>query len=421
MKAINKNIFREISRSKGRFMSIFLICAIGVGFFSGIKATGNDMKLSADKLYDKQALFDLRVLSNFGLTDDDAVAILEIDGVSQVYTSKYTDLAVHYEDKEYLTRVYSWNNNEVNKILLYEGREPQAENECLISANKLHDGFKLGDTVSLADLSCADEFPLAYTEYTIVGIFDSPMYISMTQKGSTTIGDGALDAFMYILQSNFNQEVYTEIYIRSDELTAMQCYSDEYEQLRSEITDSLETLGYTRSDIRYDEVLGEALEQISDGEKELSQAKTDGEQKLSDAKEEIEKAEHQIAEAETELAKAKTEIDDGAVQLTEAEEQLAQAAQEIEDGEKQLADAKQQLDESKAQLEAGQAELDKNKAELETSRSQLEAARLQTENGYAEYQAGYEQYQQAMQAFAAGEEQLKQAALLYGEDNSTKG
>lgn len=417
MKAINKNIFREISHSKGRFMSIFLICAIGVGFFSGIKATGNDMKLSADKLYDKQALFDLRVLSNFGLTDDDAAAILEIDGVSQVYTSKYTDLAVHYEDKEYLTRVYSWNNNEVNKILLYEGREPQAENECLISANKLHDGFKLGDTVSLADLSGADEFPLAYTEYTIVGIFDSPMYISMTQKGSTTIGDGALDAFMYIPQSNFNQEVYTEIYIRSDELTAMQSYSDEYEQLRGEITDSLEALGYTRSDIRYEEVLGEALEQISDGEKELAQAKADGERELSDAKEEIEKAEQQITEAETELANAKTEIDDGAVQLAEAEEQLAQAAQEITDGESQLSAAKQQLDESKAQLEAGQAELDKNKAEIEKSRSQLEAARLQIENGYAEYQAGYEQYQQAMDALTAGEEQLKQAALLYGEDN----
>lgn len=398
-------------------MSIFLICAIGVGFFSGIKATGNDMKISADKLYDKQALFDLRVLSNFGLTDDDAAAILEIDGVSQVYTSKYTDLAVHYEDKEYLTRVYSWNNNEVNKILLYEGREPQAENECLISANKLHDGFKLGDTVSLADLSGADEFPLVYDEYTIVGIFDSPMYISMTQKGSTTIGDGALDAFLYIPESNFNQEVYTEIYISSDELTEMQSYSDEYKQLRSDITDKLEQLGYSRSEIRYDEVMGEVLEEISDGEKELAKAKSDGERELSDVKKEIEASEQQIAEAEKEFADAKTELDDGAVQLAEAEEQLAQAAQEIADGEAQLSAAKQQLDESKAQLEAGQKQLDKNKAELESSRQQLEAARLKIENGYAEYNAGYEQYQQAIDALAAGEEQLKQAALIYGEDN----
>lgn len=398
-------------------MSIFLICAIGVGFFSGIKATGNDMKISADKLYDKQALFDLRVLSNFGLTDDDAAAILEIDGVSQVYTSKYTDLAVHYEDKEYLTRVYSWNNNEVNKILLYEGREPQAENECLISANKLHDGFKLGDTVSLADLSGADEFPLAYDEYTIVGIFDSPMYISMTQKGSTTIGDGALDAFLYIPESNFNQEIYTEIYISSDELTEMQSYSDEYKQLRSDITDKLEQLGYSRSEIRYDEVMGEVLEEISDGEKELAKAKSDGERELSDVKKEIEASEQQIAEAEKEFADAKTELDDGAVQLAEAEEQLAQAAQEIADGEAQLSAAKQQLDKSKAQLEAGQKQLDKNKAELESSRQQLEAARLEIENGYAEYNAGYEQYQQAIDALAAGEEQLKQAILLYEEDN----
>lgn len=389
MKAINKNIFREILRSKGRFMSILLICTIGVGFFSGIKATGNDMKISADNLYDRQQLFDLRVLSTFGLTDDDAAAIQEIDGVSEVYTSKYSDLAVHYKDKEYLTRVFSWNNDEVNKILLHEGRLPEKENECLISGNRLQDGFKLGDSVSLVDLTDADEFPLAHEQYTIVGTFDTPMYISMTQKGSTTIGDGALDAFMYISESNFAQEVYSEIYVRSDELSDMHCYSDEYEQLRDDITERLEALGLSRSDIRYDEVLGEALEKLADGEKELNDAKAEGEQELADAWAEILDAEKQIEDGEQELADAKAELDDGALQLADAEKELAEAAQKIADGEKELADAKQQLDAAKAQLDSG----------------------------LAEYKAGYAQYQQGMAALTAGEEQLKQAILIYGEDN----
>ncbi len=417
MKAINKNIFREITHSKGRFMSILLICMIGVGFFSGIKATGNDMKISADNFYDEHGLFDLRVLSTFGLTDDDAAAIKEIDGVSEVYTSKYSDLAVHYNDKEYLTRVYSWNDDKVNKILLYEGRLPEAENECLISGNRLQDGFKIGDTVSLVDLTDADEFPLAYEEYTIVGTFDTPMFISMTQKGSTTIGDGALDAFMYISESNFSQEVYSEVYIKSDELTSMQSYSDEYEQLRDEITEKLEELGYSRSNIRYDEVLGEALEKLADGEKELADAKAEGEQELADAKAEIEDAEQQIKDGEKELADAKAEIDDGAVQLADAEKVLADAAKEIEDGEKELADAKQILDDSKVQLDESQAEIDLNKAELADAREQLEAGRAELEKGLAEYEAGYAQYEQGMAAFLAGEEQLKQAALVYGEDN----
>lgn len=417
MKAINKNIVREIAHSKGRFMSILLICTIGVGFFSGIKATGNDMKISADKFYDKQELFDLRVLSTFGLTDDDAAAILEIDGVSDVYTSKYSDLAVHYNDKEYLTRVFSWNNDEVNKILLYEGRLPEAENECLISGNRLQDSFVIGDTIELVDLTDSDEFPLAYEKYTIVGTFDTPMYISMTQKGSTTIGDGALDAFMYIPESNFTQEVYTEIYIKSDELTAMQSYSDEYEQFRDELTEKLEELGLSRSDIRYDEVLGEALVKLADGEKELAEAKADGEQELADAKAEIEDAEQQIKDGEKELADAKAELDDGAVQLADAEKELAEAAQEIADGEKEIDDAKKLLDDSKAQLDEGQAEIDLKKAELADGRAQLEAGRAEVEQGLAEYESGYSQYEQGLAAFLAGEEQLKQAILLYGKDN----
>lgn len=417
MKAINKNIFREIAHSKGRFMSILLICTIGVGFFSGIKATGNDMKISADKFYDRQELFDLRVLSTFGLTDDDAAAIAEIDGISEVHTSKYSDLAVHYNDKEYLTRVFSWNNDEVNKILLYEGRLPEKENECLISGNRLQDGFVIGDTVSLVDLTDAEEFPLAYDEYTIVGTFDTPMFISMTQKGSTTIGDGALDSFMYISESNFTQEVYTEIYIQSDELTAMQSYSDEYEQRRDEITEALEELGFARSDIRYDEVLGEALEKLADGEQELADAKAEGEQELADAWAEIEDAEQQIKDGEKELADAKLELDDGAVQLSDAEKELADAAQEIADGEKELADAKQLLDDSKAQLDEGQAEIDQNKAQLADARAELDEAKAQLESGLAEYEAGYAQYEQGMAALLAGEEQLKQAILLYGEDN----
>lgn len=417
MKAINKNIFREITHSKGRFLSILLICTIGVGFFSGVKATGNDMKISADLFYDEQKLFDLRVLSTFGLTDDDAAALLEVDGVSEVYTSKYSDLAVYYSEKEYLTRVFSWNNDEVNKILLHEGRLPEKENECLISGNRLQDGFRIGDTVSLADLTDADEFPLKYEEYTIVGVFDTPMYISMTQKGSTTIGDGALDAFMYVTESNFTQDVYTEIYIRSDELAAMGSYSDEYEQLRVDITEKLEELGVKRSEIRYDEVLGEALEELADGEKTLTEEKADAEKDLADAWADILDAEEQIADGEKELAEAKIELDDGAVQLADAEKELADAAKKIADGEKELADAKQQLEDSRKQLEDGQAEIDANKAELSEARAQLEAGRAELDKGLVEINAGYAQYEQGMAALIYGEEQLKQAILIYGEDN----
>ncbi len=422
-----------------------LICMIGVGFFSGVSATGNDMKLSADKLFDEQKLFDLRVLSTFGLTDDDAAAIAEVEGVSEVYTSKYTDMAVYADDREYLTRVYSWNNDEVNKVLLHDGRYPEAENECIVSGNRLQTGFKIGSKVTVADLTDAEEFPLNNKEYTIVGIFDSPMYISMTQHGSTTIGDGALDAFMYVTESNFTQDIYTEIYIKSDRLTEMESYSDGYEQLREDITLKLEELGISRSEIRYDEVVGEALEELADGEKELAEAKAEGEQELADAAAEIADAEKQIADGEQELIEAKAELDDGAKQLEDAQNELTDASREIMNGkadlaesknelisaerelqdarleiingERELEQAKQLLDESKAQLDEGQVEIDRNVTELESGRVQLADAKLQIEQAESEYNAGLAQYEQGMAQLVEGEKQLEQVILIYGENN----
>ncbi len=445
MKAINKNIVREISKSKGRFLSIFLICAIGVGFFSGVRETGNDMKISADILYDKQELFDLRVLSTFGLTDNDVEAISKVEGVTEVVPSKYSDLALHIDNTEHLTRVYSWNKNEINKIILLEGREPQTENECIINLNRLDAGFELGQTVSMVDLTDAEEFPLKHTEYTIVGTFDTPMYISGTQKGSTTIGDGGLDAFMYVTESNFTQEIYTEVYIRSEELARMRSYSDEYEELRDRLSDKLEELGIPQSEIRYEEVVGEALDKIADGEKELADAKVDGQKDLDDAKEELTDAAQQIADGEKELEDAKAEIDDGRKQLEDAEKELADAKQEIEKGKKELLDnkstlteaekevsegrleitnaeqelksAKQTLDESKVQLEEGQAEIDRNIAELEAGKQQLEIAKSQLEQAQAEYDKGLAQYEMGYAAFVEGEKQLQQAIELYGKNN----
>ena len=308
MKAINKNTIREISKSRNRFLSIFLICAIGVGFFSGVRATCDIMKVSADDYYDGHNLFDLRVLSTFGLTDDDAEAIAEIDGIDGVYTSKYTDLAMHDNEHEYLTRVYSKTSDEINMVDIFEGSAPTADDECIVSYNILGNGINVGDTVTLEDLTGAEEFPLKRTEYKIVGIYNTPMYISKTQRGSTNIGDGAIDAFMIVPAEHFTQDVYTEIYIKSDRLHEMQSYSNEYITLRDEISDKLEQLGKKRSVIRYEEVISDAQAEIDKGERELAEAKEDGQRELDDAKKQLDDAKRQIEDGEKELDDAGEEL-----------------------------------------------------------------------------------------------------------------
>lgn len=451
MKAANKNIFREIKATKGRFMSIFLICAIGVGFFSGVRATENDMRVSADDYYDQHNLFDLRVMSSFGLTEGDVEAIRGIEDVSGVYPSKYADLAMFRGDNEMLTRVYSL-NEDINSIDITDGRMPQAEDECIISYNILREGAKVGDVVRVEDISGAEEFPLKYTEYKVVGLYETPMFISLTQRGSTTIGDGSIDAFMCISESNFTQEVYTEIYVKSDRMKEMQSYSDEYKELRDSISERLEQLAPGRNDIRYEEVTADAVKKIEDGERELEEARIDGQKELDDAKAELEDAEQKIADGEKELADAKTELDDGARQLEEAEQTLADALKELEDGRKELADnkvtidsagaqladsraelrrgeeelkkARDQLDDSLKQLDEGQAEIDGNAAVIAENREKLNAAKEELAAGRAEYDAGYAQYEQGLAEYNAGTEQLAaaeqlllQAEAAYGADN----
>ena len=454
MKAVTRNIFREISKTKNRFFSIFTICAIGVGFFSGVRATGGDMKITADNYYDAHELFDIRVMSNFGLTDGDLKSLEDTPGVDRAEASKYTDLTLSYDDRDYNTRIYSLNeNNVLNRIDLTGGRMPQAEDECVLNSSKLREGMKIGDTVVLTDTTGADEFPLKHTEYTIVGTFDTPMYISSTQRGSTTIGNGALQAFMCVQESNFTQDVYTEIYVQSNELKNAFSYSEEYEQLRDGIESRLEELGVQRSEIRYDEVIGEAQDEISDGEKSLEEARTDGQKELDDAKQKLDDAAQQISDGEKDLADAKKELDDGQSQIDEARQTLADAKSEIDEGwaeynenqqklddaektldesRKQLSDAKKQLDEakntldeSKQQLDDGQAEIDANRQTIEDGKSQLEAgkqqltqAQAQYDAGLAEYNSRLSQYEQGMEQYNSGAAAVAQLEQILGSDNA---
>lgn len=376
MKAITKNTFREIKGSKSRFLSIFLICVIGVGFFSGVRAACNDMKKSADGYYDRQNLFDLRAVSTFGLTDDDKAAIEEaLPDDCSVYASKYADLAVYLGDKEYLTRVFSALPEGINTPVIYEGRDIENAGECLISCNTMLKGIVLGDKITLADLSNAEEFPLKYKEYTVVGRYNSPMYVSISQRGSTTIGDGSLDAFMIVPETDFTQDVYTEIYVKSETLRGMSSYSDEYDNYRETLSEKLEEIGKKRSEARYDEVLGDAEKELADGEKKLEEAKTDGRKKLDDAKKELESGKSEIESGEKELAEAKEKLDDGAVQIADAEKKLAEALSELNDGKAQLAEGKKALDENKSKLDEAQAQLDAKKSEIASAKAQLEATK----------------------------------------------
>ena len=98
MKALHKDFWMEIRKSKARFISIFLIVALGVAFFSGIQASSPDMRYSGDAYYEAAKLMDLKIQGTLGLTQRDVKAVSDIDGVELAEGSYSTDVMSGEDD-----------------------------------------------------------------------------------------------------------------------------------------------------------------------------------------------------------------------------------------------------------------------------------------------------------------------------------
>ena len=296
--AFSKDIFREIFKTKNRFFSIFLIVAIGVGFFAGLTASGPDMKLTADTYFDSQNLSDFRLISTMGFTDDDVQALRELEGIQAVEAGHWVDTVLEIEGDSEVVKAIGYDfdrlqagaDDMMNKPLLLEGRFPQSSDECVVEATEelLGVTFQVGDNIVLtsgktdADLSET----LVTNRFTIVGIVQSPLYISI-DRGTSTIGSGEVSAFIMVPNDAFLEDYYTEIYLRAEGVEGLSAYSQEYRQRIQSLTPSLETLGEDRAIIRLEEIRKEAGEEIADAQKELDEGIATQQKELGDARQEL--------------------------------------------------------------------------------------------------------------------------------------
>ena len=305
--AFRKDTMRTMRKTMNRFCSILLIVALGVGFFAGVRATGDDMRDTASDYYIDYNAMDVKVLSTLGFSENDVAAVAAVDGVKQVYAGKYVDCLTLCHDN-FLTRVFSLPQNPdspetMNRLRVLEGQLPQAADECVIDEKiqyKYH--FELGQTLSLGSADPTDDLEneLEHTEYTIVGIVNSPMYLDMNRRGSTTVGDGSLDAYIYVPEENFTAEYYTELYVTAEGSGDLNCYTEEYDTLAAALKDALEPVGEARGELRMQEMADYLNEKIPEAR-----------DKIADAEEQLADAEQQLTDAANELADARKQIEDG--------------------------------------------------------------------------------------------------------------
>lgn len=411
--ALRKEFWMSIRKSPGRFLSIFLIVALGVSFFSGIRASEPDMRVSGDRYYDETNLMDLKVQGSLGLTDDDVKALSEVEGIRSEEGGYSVDAFCKVDENEKVLHIAS-SYETVNQTTLSEGRMPEGDSECVLDEDFMEaNGYEIGDTL---ELSSGTEDPLTDSlkkeELTIVGAGSSPEYISI-ERGSSLIGNGEVSAFAVVAPEAFALDVYTEIYLLVDGAEAKTCYTDGYDDLVAEVKKRVEDIADVECVRRTEEIKSKALQEIADSQSELDDAKKEADEELAKAEQELQDAGQQITDGQKQIDDGKAALESGKAEISSQEKTLQNAEAQYQSGAAELQSGKTALASQKEALASGksqaQAEFAKQEEEIANSQSQLDSAKQQIDAAEQELAA-----QEAELTSAREELDQKKAELAAG-------
>lgn len=411
-----KEFFVEVWKTRNRFLSILLIVLLGVAFFSGIRAASPDMRLSADSYYDDSRLMDIQVMGTLGLTEDDVEEIRTLEGVEEAEPAYSADVLCRLEETQAVVKLMSV-TGEMNLITVEEGRAPEKEGEIFMDSAFMDTyGYEIGDTIEVFAGDDGDILDtLKQDTFTIVGCGTSPFYLSL-DLGTSTVGNGNVEAIGVLTADNFSLEAYTGIYLRAAGAEKEVAYTDAYMDVVDKVKHRVEEIADSRCEVRYAEIQADGEKQISDGEAEIADAR----QELLDAEAELTDGEKRIADARQELLDGEKELEDSRKQIADGEKQIADGEKELADGERQIASNEKTIQDGRSQIAAGQSQLDAAQKQITDGQSQLDAAKAELaqkeqllQNQAAEYELGLKawndgdaQVSQGEQQTAAAEEQL---------------
>lgn len=384
-KTYAKVILRTIKQSISRFLAIFAITALGVGFLAGLLSATPDMRHTGDKYFDETNLFDLRIISTLGLTHDDVDFLENYDGVNQVMPAQNVDVFLQTKDGNTLTTrihgvdIFNFSNenpqNYINRVVLVEGRMPINKNECLVEKGTYGSNpVAVGDVLKVSAENKDVEDTLNQTEFTITGIVQSSYYFSFEREPST-IGNGTTNLVMYADFDAFKQEAYSEIYITLDDAANLNSLSENYNIMRDDMADGLELNSESQRKRRFDEVKTEANETLADAKIEYADKKLEAEQKLADAKKELDDADIKLADGEKEYADGLAELADARQKLIDGEYSYNVKRNEFP---AKMEAERAKLSVAKAQYESGLQSL----AELQANLDMATQGRIAAEAAY---------------------------------------
>ena len=436
--ALNKDLFREIRRTKNRFISILLLVVIAVAFLYGLRISAPDMHASMDAYLDDQSMMDIHILSTLGLTDDDVAAVSETEGVKTA-EGVYTVDAVASDGagSTVVVKAISLTEKGINKPALVKGRLPEKADECVVEKSFLSTlGVNIGDKVFLDMGHGAYEDCLEIAEFTIVGTAEHPLYTSIS-RGTSSLGNGSVGAIIMLPTEAYTMDYYTDLYLLADGAKELNAYGDAYETLVDACAAQIELIRNERETLRTAEIRDKAEKELADGRNEYEAAKAQTERTLSDAERELQKAaatlkdgwrayddgisrleegKRQLAEGRAELASSKTQLETGEDSYADGVNRCEEAENAYNDGLARYNAGYSQYRDQVAQYEKGEAAYNASLKEYETAAAELEKARAQYEAAAAQWQSDDAALEQKRQELLdSGMSEAEVNAALSGE------
>ena len=407
--AMMKTSIREIRGSLGRYLAILAIVMLGIAFFGGLKVTKPTMIETLDRYLTEQNFFDYRLLSTIGFTKEDVDKLSEMEGIADIEGTISLDALCAIDDGDEMAYKIHAVPETINKIIVTEGRMPKSANECVLDS-VVFDESIIGKTITVTQSNEEDTLEMfGERTFTVVGIARSPYYINF-ERGTTSIGDGKINGYIYVPIDAFDSEYMTEVFVTMEEKYYV--LSDEYNDYIDATEDGVENKTEEVVMARYHELVDEAQTELNEAQTELDEAQTElndksaeAEVELADALEEIENGEQEIADREQEIADGKAELQNAKDTLdTQEAELLSQETQllamqsmmppeqyqaslmQIQMGKEQITAARAEIATKEEELLSGEEELEQAKADLEEGRKEYEDAKAEFEEEVADAQ-----------------------------------
>ena len=365
-----KYAIKEIFVNRKRFISIMLMALLGVGFFAGLVASGPDMRDSLDKFLDDTNTYDINIVSTLGLTNEDVDEIKKIKNTENVHGIYSKDISFKTDDKEFIFKAIEY-SEKINTPILSDGKLPENNNECVVEQDFLIDsGFKIGDNIEIDE---DDE--LKANSFKIVGSVKSPIYVSM-ERGTTSLGDGTIDYYLYLNKDVFDMDYYPNIYLNVNSAKIEKITTNKYNELVENVYKDIENIKEERETQRYNNIKEEASEKLQESIDEYEKGKKEGEAELKKAKDKIEDSEKEIKNAENELktgkTKAKKEISNAKAEISSSENKLKESEKEYEEGLEKYSKGVKEYNSNKSKLESSLDVLNDNLKKLKDLKEEIE-------------------------------------------------